>query len=216
MSTVLITGIGHGIGKAIAEKFFAEGWAIIGTSTTGSTDIQEKNLTTYQLDLADEHSIAEFVRKMTLSGAKIDMQINNAGINPGVDKEKVDIAVLRRTIEINLLGLITITESLLDTIIDTGVILNISSTAGLISSAMQVPMTAYRISKAGVNMYTHTLAQRLRSRGIIVSAYNPGWVRTRMGGDHASKSPAQAAEEIFTFVTTNKGSGYFWDEGRKN
>lgn len=208
MNTILITGIGHGIGKATAEKFLMEGWSVIGTSTTGSSDITEENLTTYQLDLVDEHSITDFIKKITLSGIKIDTLINNAGFNPGLDKEKVDITLLRKTMEINLIGLITITESLLGHVVDNGIILNISSTAGLINSPMQVPMTAYRISKAGVNMYTHTLAQRLKLRGIIVSAYNPGWVRTRMGGDQAPKSITEAAEEIFTLVTTNKESGY--------
>lgn len=213
MKTIIITGASGGIGTAIAERFLASDWKVIGTSTSGTVGIQHEHFIAHKLDLSDEKSTADFVE--TIGDAKVDALINNAGINTTPDGEKIDIQPFRKTLEVNLVGLIELTESLLDKMIDGGSILNISSTAGLISSPMNVQMTAYRISKAGVNMYTHTLAQRLQPRRIIVSAYNPGWVRTKLNNYQGPKEPAQVAEEVYRLVTENKESGYFWDETNK-
>ena len=51
MKTILITGISRGIGKALAQKFLAEGYFVIGTSRQGATEINNKNLIVLQLDL---------------------------------------------------------------------------------------------------------------------------------------------------------------------
>jgi NAD(P)-dependent dehydrogenase (short-subunit alcohol dehydrogenase family) len=215
MKNALITGIGHGIGEATAKKFLVEGWSVVGTSTSGSVNISNKNLLVYRLDLSDENSIRDFTQSIKLLEKKIDVLINNAGINSNIDKEKIDIIDFRKTLDVNLIGTISLTETLLDYFASGSSIVNISSSAGLISSAMKIQMTAYRISKAGINMYTHTLAQRLISQKIVVSAYNPGFVRTRLNGNQGTKEPEKAAEEIFTLATTNKESGYFWDENKR-
>ena len=48
MKTVLITGASRGIGRATAERFLAEGWFVIGTSTSGKIDIDSPNLSVVQ------------------------------------------------------------------------------------------------------------------------------------------------------------------------
>ena len=80
MNTVLITGISRGIGKALAQKFIENGDFVIGTSTTGTLDWQNNNLTVCQLDLSKPESIKNSVIEITKLNKKIDILINNAGI----------------------------------------------------------------------------------------------------------------------------------------
>ena len=54
----------------------------------------------------------------------------------------------------------------------------------------------YRASKAGVNNIMVTLSNELKSEGIIVNSFHPGWVRTDMGGKNANISPEESAENI--------------------
>jgi len=54
----------------------------------------------------------------------------------------------------------------------------------------------YRASKAGVNNIMVTLSNELKSDGIIVNSFHPGWVRTDMGGDNADISPEESAKNI--------------------
>jgi NAD(P)-dependent dehydrogenase (short-subunit alcohol dehydrogenase family) len=64
-------------------------------------------------------------------------------------------------------------------------------------------------------MYTRTLASRLKDRNITVSSFDPGWVKTDMGGKGALREPSEPAEELFELATSKVESGYFWHQGRK-
>jgi NAD(P)-dependent dehydrogenase (short-subunit alcohol dehydrogenase family) len=77
------------------------------------------------------------------------------------------------------------------------------------------PTSAYRVSKAALNAYTRILAAELRPRGIRVNAVCPGWVRTRMGGNSASRDVAKGAASIVWAATLDQPtSGGFYRDGR--
>ncbi len=224
MKTVLITGIGKGIGKALAQKFSSEDYFVVGTSTTGEVDYSFPQLAVYKLDLSLPESIAACAEEIIKTGKKNDIHINNAGILADDEETAVVAAKLRQTLEVNLIGTIDFTERLLSAMSDGGHIINISSTAGSLaltgsSSHFLGHYPAYRISKSALNMYTKTLALKHESK-LIVSAVHPGWVKTDMGGEDADvvsdpRHRGEAAKNIFDFAITRPETGGFWFNGER-
>lgn len=196
-----------------------EGWHVIRTSTSGAISIQNDNLEIYSLDTGNSESIKIFTDQLMQDNKQIDVLLNNAGVNlssAGEFKQKVlSVEVLRKTLEINLIGLIDVTERLLPLIKENGQIVNISTGAGSLTEFISARVPSYQISKVAVNMYTKTLAKRLEEKRIIVSSFDPGWVRTDMGGSQAPKLPEKVAEELFQLMISNVESGNFWLEGKK-
>jgi carbonyl reductase 1 len=77
------------------------------------------------------------------------------------------------------------------------------------------PSSAYRVSKAALNTYTRILARELKARAIRVNSVCPGWVRTRMGGQSASRDVAKGAASIVWAATLDAPtSGGFYRDGR--
>jgi NAD(P)-dependent dehydrogenase (short-subunit alcohol dehydrogenase family) len=214
MKTVVITGTTRGIGRAIADKFLENDFRVIGTSTSGKSDISNPNFEILKLDLSNSDSIIEATDLIKEKAPQIDILINNAGINlEDWDEVNIDIGNLRKTLEVNLIGLIDFTERLLSQISPDGQIVNISSRMGSLSEDFTdnpADCPTYRISKTALNMYTKTLASRLRKQGITVSSVHPGWVKTDMGGEDAPREPQEAAEQIFKLATTLHPTGKFW------
>lgn len=224
MKIVLITGISRGIGRALAEKYLNEGWKVIGTATSGDLDLEHKNLSFYLLDLTSSESIKSCADAIARSDAKIDILHNNAGTLEDDSETHITIEKLRKTLEVNVIGTIDFTERIIPAMSTDGHIVNTSSAAGSLGDMEHIENShhpyqypAYKISKAALNMYTRTLANRLKHEGsgIIVSSVHPGWVRTDMGGNEAPISPEEAADDLFKLATSPPATGQFWYKGKK-
>ena len=219
MKNVLITGIGRGIGQALAKKFLDEGYFVLGTTRDGKIDFKNGNLSVHQLELTSKASIVRCADEILGSKKSIDILINNAGGLFDEEETTVIPDKLRETLEVNLISPIDLTERILSAVNQGGHIVNISSTAGSLSlvgneSHMEGHYPAYKISKVAVNMYTRTLALRFKDK-ITVSSVHPGWVKTEMGGENATETPEQAAESIFKLAISKPESGQFWFNGEK-
>ena len=215
MKTVFITGISRGIGKATALKFLTEGYFVMGTSINGEVDFSNDNLNIFTLDLNSEGSISECAKAVTNFDKKIDIFINNAGVLLDEGEPEVAIEKLRKTLEVNLIGAINLTQKLLPLINKGGHIVNISSSAGSISDVQHPDYPAYKISKAALNMFTSWLAFKLKDK-YTVSSVHPGRVRTDMADGEGDMDPPEAAEYIFETATKeNLESGQFWFKGEK-
>ena len=217
MRTVLITGVGKGIGKALAEKFLLEKYFVIGTVLSSAVSFLSKNTAIYKLDLSSGDSIAECSRAISESGKRIDILINNAGVLLDEDETKIVVEKLRKTLEVNLIGATDFTERVISLINKNGHIINISSTAGSVEMANQPSLShfpyhypSYKISKAALNMYTRTLSVRLQEAGITVSSVHPGWVKTDIGGPDADLSPEESADGIYQIAIARPETGQFW------
>ena len=220
MKTVLITGVGKGIGLALKEKFLFEGWFVFGTYQVVKP-VSDENLLSFPLDLSSPQSISKCAQAIRVTGKIISILINNAGILTDEEETTVLVAKLRETLEVNLVGTIDFTEQVISALEDNGHIINISSTAGSleleISARSHFPnhYPAYKISKTALNMYTRTLATRMKDQDIVVSSVHPGWVKTDMGGPEADISPEEAAEYIYEFAITHPETGGFWFKSEK-
>ncbi len=220
MKTVLITGVGRGIGFAEAEKFLKEGYFVIGTYRESKPNLQNESLALFELDLSKSASIKNCVEAIKNFGKKINILINNAGVLLDEDDTEVYVDKLRKTLEVNLIGAIDFTEQIIPLIEKSGQIINTASSAG----SLNLPAThdhypyhypSYKISKTALNMYTKTLAQRLKSKDITVSSVHPGWVKTDMGGEEADLEPSEAAEHIYRLAISHPETGQFWYKGEK-
>ncbi len=221
MKTVFITGISKGIGRALMQKFLDEGFDVIGTAYSGDVPETHERLSIFNLDLASSQSITACADSVISTGKKIDILINNAGILADEDETTVVVDKLRRTLDVNLIGPVDFTERLVSSIVSGGHIINISSTAGSLELAgkgeshFPLHYPCYKISKAGVNMYTRTLALRLKKDDITVSSVHPGWTKTDMGGEEADITPEEAADGIYSIAVSKPETGGFWFRGER-
>jgi NAD(P)-dependent dehydrogenase (short-subunit alcohol dehydrogenase family) len=168
-------------------------------------------------DRAQVEGLAERVRERF---GRVDVLVNNAAVFEERDYElradELDPDVLRRTLEVNVVGTVTVCVALAPLLPRGGRVVNLSSDLGQFGKAggMTATMVAYSVSKAAVNAYTSALANALRARGILVDSVHPGWVRTAMGGPNAPLGPEDGAEAVFRLATRAAGeSGRFWRDG---
>ena len=214
---ILITGVSRGIGKALAQKFLAEGYFVIGTSRAGESDISHQNLILLPLDLADAQSIKSCASKILELEKPIDILVNNAAqvwSEKDNGKMEIHVDILRKTLETNLVGPIDFTLQILPVVVQGGHIINISSRQGSMSYVKEMKNPSYQISKAGVNMFTRVLAAQLKDK-ITVSCVHPGAVLTDMAAADASMQPEEAAVHIYNLAISKPETGQFWFKGEK-
>lgn len=218
----LVTGANRGIGYAVAEGLLQKGVRVIFTSRKeNSGKAALKGLSQYdevvyqQLDVTDVDSIKAVSNFLDQSFGKLDILINNAGINYDTYQNVVnaDLENVRETIETNLMGPWQTTQILLPLLqkSNAGRIVNVSSESG--SLASQTGGTpGYSISKLALNGMTLQMANQLKSSNILVNAVCPGWVRTDMGGSGATRSPEQGADTIIwaALLEDNGPTGKFF------
>lgn len=184
----------------------------MGASTSENKNLKHENYKHYLLDLGDSESINSCANLIRKQNRQIDALINCAGVSYEPDENKMDVPILRKVLEVNLVGTITLTENILPIIKPSGQIVAVSSMMSSLNEFDNGECPAYRISKTALNMYIKTLADRLKD--ITVSAFDPGWVRTDMGGKMAPRSPREPAKELYSLVTTTHPTGNFWFKGK--
>ncbi len=222
MKTIVITGASRGIGKATARRFLDEGWFVIGTSTSGNTIFNDANFKSVVLDYLKPETIPVAVGEVKNVAKSIDVLLNNAGVVFDLPDTAVDILKLRKTLEVDLIGHIDLTERLLSLIAKGGHIINVGSCSAVLNDPLDdIDAPAYRIAKTALSMYTKLLARRPRDMDIVVSSIDPGWVKTDMGNSAASedskpdREPEDVAQDIYDLVMSNPETGQFWRFGKK-
>ncbi len=212
MKKVLITGTGRGIGLSTADKFLREGYYVVGTSTSGESPIKNPNFECHQLQLLSEISINSCADQIFSKHPQFDLFISNAGFAED-DSLGLDMTILRKSLEINVVGTSAFAQKAVEYVIDGGRVIFLGSTMGSVSKLDGTDFPSYRISKAALHVYSRLLALNLVDRKISVVAFHPGWVKTDMGGPDAPKPAEKAAEDLFALATrADLPTGTFWNE----
>ena len=197
----LITGGGHGIGGASAESLAAHGAKL--TLTGRNMEKLEQMAASLpgaearELDVTDENAVKRVFAEASASLGPVDILVNNSGIADTAPFLRTSSDMMRRLMEVNLIGTHTSTQQVLPAMIDAGWgrIVNISSLAGL---SGQPYITAYCASKHAVIGLTRTLALEVVKKGITVNAVCPAYVETGMvdrGVENIQKITGMSVDE---------------------
>lgn len=194
-----MTGATRGIGAAIAGAFQAANANLILTGTRPD-EIDRRNRETEKqgvrnvvyraVDLANQTSLDEFL-KFIDSSPRIDVCVNNAGINriSGIDAIRTEDLDAILAINLRAPMLICRSVSRLMTRAGYGRIVNIASIWSVISKPGRAVYTA---TKSGLAGMTRTLAAELAASGVLVNAVSPGFIETDMTAKSLSSDEQRA------------------------
>ena len=198
--TIVITGVSHGIGRAMAEEFARRGHTVLGCGRSQKhIDILKDKLGKphdfYSVDVSMDEAVKSWASVCLTTHAPPDLLINNAGvINKNARLWEVGAREFSEVIDVNVKGTANVIRHFAPAMVKrkSGVIVNLSSGWGRSTDAEVAP---YCASKWAIEGLTQSLAQELPS-GMAAVPLNPGIVNTDMlqscFGQSASGYPSPA------------------------
>jgi NAD(P)-dependent dehydrogenase (short-subunit alcohol dehydrogenase family) len=240
----LITGAASGIGRATAIAAVGQGAELFLTDRNGeglervAAGIRDAGGTVSHfatVDLVDHEAVVAFAGEVHTIAPSMDVVMNIAGISTWGRIEQLEHEHWRRTIEINLMGPISVLECFVPPMIEAGRgghVVNVSSVAGLFGLPWHAP---YSASKFGLRGVSEVLRFDLRKHGIGVSLVCPGAVKTPLVGtveivgvdrnspkmrrlialfERRAVSPEKVAEEILDGIERNRYMVFTSPDGR--
>lgn len=204
--TVVVTGAGSGIGRAVALRVAREGGRVIACDIDQSrldalvAEAPDSTIVAVTGDVSDEGDVARIAEA---AGDRVDGLANVAGIMDDFTPiHEVSDAVWERVFRINVVGLMQLTRAIVPRMLaaGSGSIVNVSSEAGLRGSAAGV---AYTASKHAVNGITRSCAVMYGPEGIRTNAVAPGATITNIEAHFASEL---AQRRLGPFMQANIGA----------
>jgi len=177
--TVLITGASSGIGAATAERLLQRGWRVVAAARRTDTmqPLAERGAIVEPLDLSEPESRQGLADRLRERFGALDALINNAGFAEVGPLETMSLERARGIFEVNVFGLMGLTQLLLPPMRERGRgrIINISSIAG----RWVTPGSGwYGASKFALEALSDALRLELRAFGLEVVVIEPGLIRT--------------------------------------
>jgi NAD(P)-dependent dehydrogenase (short-subunit alcohol dehydrogenase family) len=194
--TIIVTGGGAGLGRAISQLLAGEG-AAVGVIDVDAERAEDaaRSLTAIgarsiglEADVSDWRAISNTARRVREALGEIDGLVNNAGVAELGSVHDADEHSWRRIMDVNVCGVVLASKAVLPGMLERrrGVILNVASIAGLVGIHN---MAAYCASKGAVLSLTRQMAVDYAPFGIRVNAISPGTIsstemgKSLLGGD---------------------------------
>jgi 3-oxoacyl-[acyl-carrier protein] reductase len=185
----IVTGAGGGVGRAITRRLVSEGCKVVlvgrnrdRLAKAASEAGDKKNTLTFVADITKESEVLSAVEQTVSSFDKIDILVNNAGsINDPACFHETTEDQWEGIIGSNLIGTFQMTKAVLPIMMKNkgGSVTNISSVLG-IRSIPKVPFAVYGAAKAGVIMFTKSIAVEYGQYGIRCNCVAPSTIRSSM------------------------------------
>lgn len=179
---VLITGGGHGIGRATAERFASEGAgvAVADLDRRAAEDVAASLPTIalgLEVDVASESEVTSMVDTVLRELGRIDVLHNNAGRLTRASVTELSVAEWDREFAVNVRSIFLTCRAVIPAMLEQGggAIVNTASVSALVGES-RIP--AYSASKAAVLNLTRQLAADYSRSGVRVNCVCPGWIPT--------------------------------------
>ena len=179
----VITGAAGRIGRASAELFHEYGVALALADINAErlepvvASLREKgaNVRGYTVNVRDMESVKQFAAGVLADFGKVDILVNNAGVWKPSLLSETPYELWEEMIDLNLNGVFRVTNAFLPAMLNNGYgrIINLTSIAGEVGLPKY---GAYSTSKAGVLIYSKTLAMELAKKNITVNCVSPGMI----------------------------------------
>ena len=189
----VVTGAGSGLGEGIARRFLEEGMRVVinyhsqrteapahalADQFNEAADPGDTRAMVVQADLSTEEGAKKLLDGALFNFGRLDVWVNNAGIESRYATHELPLEVWEKTIAVNLTGTFLGSRAALGHFVDAGkpgVIINMSS----VHEKIPWPnFAAYTATKGGVMMFTKTIALEYASRGIRANCIAPGAIET--------------------------------------
>lgn len=182
---VIVTGGASGIGKAVSQEFLNHGANVVVCDSNPNIpefELSEGKMLYMKTDVTSKQSVEEMTQRVINTFAKIDVLVNNAGINiprllvdpvQPCGKYELDENVFDKIVNVNLKGVFFCAQSVAREMVKQGegVIVNMSSESGLEGSEGQ---SIYAATKNAVNSFTRSWSKELGKQGVRVVGVAPG------------------------------------------
>ena len=206
-NTILITGGGSGIGRALAEAFQREGNQVIiagrRKAALDSVTAANPEMRSVVVDVKDAHSLEAFTRSVEQQFPSLNVLINNAGIMKpeNLTDPHADFSVVESTIQTNLVAPLRLTAALLPRLRQQphAAVMTVSSGLAFVPLAMT---PTYCATKAALHSWTQSLRYQLQGTGVRVIEIIPPYVQTELMGTHQRRDPRAMPLADFTSEVT--------------
>ncbi|MFH8491843.1 SDR family NAD(P)-dependent oxidoreductase [Streptomyces longisporoflavus] len=200
--TALVTGANRGIGLETCRQLDLAGLDVVLASRdpdrgrAAARTLNSPRIRAEELDVTDAKSVRRCAERLANAGVEVDVLVNNAGIYPTVSYFSLDEDVMRRALDVNLMGAFHTCQAFVPDMVRRGYgrVVNVSSGLGALTENVPSP-AAYGISKAALNALTLVVSAAV-PQSVKVNAVCPGWVRTDMGGRGAPTSVEKGADTV--------------------
>lgn len=239
--SVLITGANRGLGLEFVKYFIRHNQqpgiqptTIISCSRTMSSELEHllEDVHHIDVDVTNEVHVKDAASKVSkiVGNDGLSLLINNAAImRHGKGIAGCSVAEMQETLDTNLIGVHTVTQNFhpllkqsaesqahLPISCTRAAVCNLSAELGSIKGTNRNNLyTAYKVSKAGLNMLTKCTAVDFIKDNIICFSVHPGWAQTSLGGPQAPLSAETAVEDMIEIMKTctKKQNGAFLRKG---
>ena len=214
----LVTGANRGLGAEIASRLVDLGATVYAGSRSQGNETPE-GTERVLLDVTQEGEIEGVVDGIFSEVGRLDVLVNNAGVGSGGgDIVAEPTRKIDRALATNLRGPMLVCKHAVPLLVQNegGRVVNVSSGMGALGEPQSGGSPGYRVSKTGLNGLTAYLHGEYADDGLLANSVCPGWVRTDMGGEEASRSVEKGAETPVWLSRFAPGApgGRFWRDKR--